>query len=141
MHLRGDSIQFLGFAIQKIPSKTLKDSANKKVETFKRRQNRIFEKSVQEYRRFLKIMEWFGRKAIAAAIYEKTAQQRRVFEKKTLKEIIVSKVPRKNWFYYGHRLNTKRGLVFKFCYENQEHKLKRWVNVKQNLLFSRESVE
>jgi hypothetical protein len=57
MHPRSDQIQFLGFVIQRISIKTLKYSVTKKTETFKRCQSRILRKSVQEYRKLLKIME------------------------------------------------------------------------------------
>lgn len=140
VHMSSDSIQFLGFAIQRTSMNTLKYSANKKAETFKRCQNRILGESVQEYRKFLKIMEWLGRKAVAAMICEKPVLWRHVLKKK-LKETVISRVPRKNWFYYGHRLNIKMNSVFRFCYENKERKLKKLANAPRNLLFSRESLE
>jgi hypothetical protein len=52
-----DKVKFLGFEIQPIPIETSKYSKNKKLEVYKRNQNKNFRKGAQDYVQFLKAAE------------------------------------------------------------------------------------
>lgn len=56
-HISSDKVTFLGFEIHRIPVGTLKRFTNKRLEVYKRNQNKTYREGVRDYMQFLKAVE------------------------------------------------------------------------------------
>ena len=91
-----DKTPFLGFKIQMISFKKFNYSKNKELEAYKRHKNMIFKKGAQEYKKFLKMIEWLGRKAVANVVSKKISPEKYIVKEKELRKIIPETVQQEN---------------------------------------------
>jgi Type II intron maturase len=139
-HISSDKINFLGFEIHWIPVCTSKQFTNKKLEVYKRHQNKNFREGVRDYMQFLKAVEWMSRETIMGVVVNKILSQTHIIAEKELKKRIAGLVPQEYWFYYGSKSDQKMELALKIRYEDQYFKLHKWINAKKGLLNSRKPI-
>lgn len=135
-HISSDKIKFLGFDIRRISVGTLKQFTDKKLEVYKRHQNKSYREGVRDYMQFLKAVEWVSRETVMSVAVNKIAPQKHIIIKKELKENFAGSVPQEYWFYDGSKLDQKMELALKVRYEDQYFQLHRWINTKQSFLNS-----
>lgn len=133
-YIFSDEIEFLGFDIKRMPLNRLKYFKNKKLEIYKRHQNKHLNKRAWNYIKFLKAAEWMGREAIISTVIKQITSQKCFFVEKGLREVIVRLVPQKGFFYYKRKPHKKIELALKIRYDDQYLKLNKWINTQQGLL-------
>lgn len=132
---------FLGFEIQMISSKKFSYFVDKKLQTYKIHKNIISKKGAHEYKKFLEMIEWLGRRAVANVINKKIFPKKYIVKKKELKKIIPEAIQQESWFFNKHKHNKKMKLTYNNRYKNHQYKIKKWINVCQDLINSREVAE
>lgn len=95
-HTINDKTLFLGFEIRMILPEKFHYSRSKKLETYKRYKNMILKKGAQEYKKFLKMIEWLGRRSIASVVNKKISSEKYIVKTKELKKIIPEAIQQEN---------------------------------------------
>lgn len=139
-HISNEKIKFLGFEIRRIPVSTLKQFANKKLEAYKRHQNKNYREGVRDYMQFLKAVEWMRREVAVSVVVQKRIPPNYIIAEKKLKKKIVGLVPQEYWFYNGSKMNLKMKLASKIRYEDQYFRLHRWINTKKSFIHSHKTI-
>lgn len=136
-----NKVPFLGFEIRAVLPEKFNYYRKKEFEAYRRHKNNVLRKGVQEYEKFLKMVEWLGRRAIANAVNKKIVQKKNLVKKKELKKMIPEITRQKNWFYKKHKHNKKVELAYKNRYDKQQHIFGRWIKASQRFINSEEISE
>jgi hypothetical protein len=80
-HTFCDKTFFLGFNIRMISPSKFMYSKKKKLEAYKRHKNRVLRRGTQEHEKFLKMIEWLGRKTIANIMAQETVKEKNIMKK------------------------------------------------------------
>lgn len=136
-----DKISFLGFDIRMRLVRNSKRSKAKKLEAYKRHKSMVIRRGTQEHEKFLKMVEWLGRKAIANLVNENSAPEKPIEKRIKLEKKFPLLIQQENWFYNKHKFNKKIELALKNRSDNQQYRFKRWIKANQDLINSIEIME
>lgn len=140
-HAFCDKVSFAGFNIQIMSAKDSKHLTKNPLEAYQKHKNMVIRRGIQEHEKFLKMVEWLGRKAISNIVSRDRASRKCIEKKVELKQRIPLLMQQDNWFYNKHKSNKKMELAFKSRMDNQQYRFKKWIKANQDLINSREILE